>query len=87
MPLPCMPNTWQPATISIDILDVTGQVVERFERQGTRSVNEIEWPTSDVASGLYVIRVEVTEPVAQGTASPLSYVRAETKIMKVAVIR
>jgi M6 family metalloprotease-like protein len=77
----------EPATIEVEILDVTGQVVGRFEVEGARSVNEITWATSDVASGLYIVRVEVTEPMRQGAAAPVSDVRSEAKIMKIAVIR
>jgi hypothetical protein len=77
----------EPATIEIDIMDVTGQVVEHIERDGQDFVNEVPWPTSGMASGLYIVRVEVTESMPQGVAAPVSEVRSESKTMKVALIR
>jgi len=76
------------ADIEIEIMDVTGQIVERFERDGEPTVNEIVWETSGVASGLYLVRVEVTEPLPAGVyAEPGLTVLSEHKTMKVAVIR
>jgi hypothetical protein len=75
------------ARVEIEILDVTGQVVERIERDGRMLVNEAVWDTSNAASGLYIVRVEATEPISEGAAAPVSRVRSESKTMKVALIR
>ncbi|MBN2564388.1 MAG: T9SS type A sorting domain-containing protein [Candidatus Eisenbacteria bacterium] len=75
------------ARIDVDILDVTGQIVEHMERDGTAPVNEIRWNTTGVASGLYIVRVQATEPMTSGAAALVGGVRSESKTMKVALIR
>ena len=75
------------ADIEVEILDVSGEVVERFEREGGLTANEIEWSTSGVASGLYMVRVEVSDPVDSYYAQYNRRTRSESKTMKVAVIR
>ncbi len=75
------------AGIEVEIFDVAGEVVARFEREGVLTVNEIEWSTSGVASGLYMVRVEVSEPVDSYYAQYVGQRRSESKTMKVAVIR
>jgi len=75
------------ADIEIEILDVAGEVVARFEREGVLTVNEVTWSTSGVASGLYIVRVEATDPLDAYYASSGTSPRSESKTMKVAVIR
>jgi len=75
------------ADIEVEILDVAGEVVARFEREGGLTVNEITWSTSGVASGLYIVRVLVSDPVDANEAQFRGQVRSESKTMKVAVIR
>jgi hypothetical protein len=75
------------ADIDIKILDVAGEVVARFEREGVLRVNEIEWGTSGVASGLYIVRVEATDPLDGHYVRSGRSPRSESKTMKVAVIR
>lgn len=75
------------ADIEVEIFDVSGEVVARFEREGVLTVNEIAWSTSGVASGLYMVRVEVSEPVDSYYAQYAGQARSESKTMKVAVIR
>lgn len=75
------------ADIEVEIFDVTGEVVARFERGGSLTVNEIEWSTSGVASGLYMVRVEVSDPLDSSVAQFIGQTRSESKTMKVAVIR
>jgi hypothetical protein len=75
------------ARLEVDVLDVTGQVVRHIERTGTPLVNEITWNTSGAASGLYIVRVQATEPMPPGAAARVSDVRTESKIMKVALVR
>ena len=77
----------EPADIEIEILDVAGEVVARFEREGDLTVNEIRWSTSGVASGLYIVRVEVTDPLDGYYVWSGGTPRTESKTMKVAVIR
>jgi hypothetical protein len=74
------------ADIVVEIMDVTGQVVERFEKDGVLTVNEITWATSGVASGLYIVRVEVLARLG-AYAQPGERPRTESKNMKVAIIR
>ena len=76
----------EPADIKIEILDVAGEVVARFEREGVLTVNEITWSTSGVASGFYLVRVEATDPDGY-YGQPGSSPRLESKTMKVAIIR
>jgi len=76
----------EPAPIVVEFLDVTGQVVDRMEREGVHAVNDIVWGTDGVASGLYLVRVEVgRSPVAQ--LGGCGHRSGEVKIMKVAVVR
>jgi hypothetical protein len=75
------------ADIEVEILDVAGEVVARFEREGALTVNEIVWSTSGVASGLYLVRVKASEPVDSYYAQYPGQARSESKTMKVAVIR
>jgi M6 family metalloprotease-like protein len=78
------------ADINVSIMDVTGQIVQRFEREGVPTVNEFIWETSGVASGLYMVRVKVAEQAQAGIfVDPLASVPVptESKLMKVAVIR
>ena len=75
------------ADIEVEIMDVAGDVVARFEREGGLTVNEIKWSTSGVASGLYMVRVEVIDSVDTYYAEPGRAPRSESKTMKVAVIR
>jgi len=77
----------EPADIEVEILDVAGEVVARFEREGDLTVNEITWNTSGVASGLYIVRVKVVDPLDAYYAGPGRQPRSESKSMKVAVIR
>jgi M6 family metalloprotease-like protein len=74
------------ARLEVDIMDVTGQVVKHEERDGALYVNEIEWDTSRAASGLYIVRVQATEPMAPGATARVADVRSESKTMKVALI-
>jgi len=73
--------------VEIEVLDVTGQEIERFDFEGDLTVNEVTWDTEGVASGLYLVHVEA---VAQGgdssisSSGPRDY---EAINMKVAVIR
>jgi len=76
----------EPAPIVVEFLDVTGQVVDRLHRDGVRTVNDIVWRTEDVASGLYLVRVEVGDSLLEGFGG-VPYRANEVKIMKVAVIR
>ena len=75
------------ADIEVEVFDVAGEVVARFEREGVLTVNEITWSTSGVASGLYVVRVEVSDPLDSYAAQYIGETRSESKTMKVAVIR
>ena len=86
------------ADIEVEIMDVAGEVVARFERPGVPTVNEITWSTAGVASGLYIVRVLVTEPGAGASSggwagsggdagSIAERPRTESATMKVAVIR
>ncbi len=75
------------ADIEVEILDVAGEVVERLEREGVLTVNEITWSTSGVASGLYIVRVKVIDPLDAYYAELGRPPRSESKAMKVAVIR
>jgi hypothetical protein len=75
------------ADIEVEILDVAGEVVERLEREGDLTVNEITWSTSGVASGLYIVRVKVIDPLDAYYAELGRPPRSESKAMKVAVIR
>jgi hypothetical protein len=75
----------EPAELEVEIFDVAGQRIERRVVEGSATVNEIVWDTSNVASGLYIVRVEATEHSATGavgTAAP----RSEVELMKVAVL-
>ncbi len=72
--------------ILVEIMDLTGQVVETMRADGVPTVNELVWETGDAASGLYLVRVEVGgERLDPLTASRTG--RAEQKLMKVALIR
>jgi hypothetical protein len=76
------------ADIEVEIMDVAGEVVKRFEGVGEPTVNEFTWETSGVASGLYIVHVEVTESLPPGYfAEPGMRLAHESKIMKAAVIR
>ncbi len=76
------------ASLDIQIMDVSGQVVRRFDVDGVPTVNEIVWETSGVASGLYLVRVEASVPeFGSGPGKAGSVNRSEVKIMKAAVIR
>jgi len=77
----------EPADIEVEILDVAGEVVARFEREGDLTVNEITWNTSGVASGLYIVRVKVIDSLDAYYAGPGRQPRSESKTMKVAVVR
>jgi hypothetical protein len=74
------------ADIAVEIMDVAGEVVARFNEAGVLTVNEITWSTSGVASGLYIVRVEVSESLDYNLP-PGERPRQESKTMKVAVIR
>ena len=75
------------ADIEIEIMDVSGEVVARFEREGVLTANEFKWVTSDVASGLYIVHVEAVERLHSYYADRGVRPRTEFKTMKVAVIR
>ena len=76
------------AKVEIEIFDVTGQLVDRIERDGVRGPQDIRWDVSDVASGLYIVRVEARRPGAGfDIAAGSRTVESEVKIMKVAVVR
>jgi len=75
------------ADIEVEIMDVAGEVVARFEREGVLTVNEIKWSTSGVASGLYIVRVEVIEHLDAYYAGSGALYRSESKTMNVAIIR
>lgn len=75
------------ADIEVEIMDVTGQVVARFDERGVLSVNEIVWETTGVASGLYLVRVEAIDASVDVASTPATEARTESKTMKVAVIR
>jgi M6 family metalloprotease-like protein len=73
------------AEVEIEIFDVTGELVDRIEREGVRGPQEIRWDVSDVASGLYIVRIEATRP---GTGALLGEAaESEIKLMKVAVVK
>ena len=76
----------EPCDVEIEVLDITGQVVESFSIEGEHTVNELTWDTSNVASGLYVVHVEA---LGQSDGSPggASDRDSEFKNMKVAVIK
>jgi len=76
----------EPAEIEVEVLDVSGQRVARFTKDGQPTANEVVWPTAGVASGLYLVRVEAR---ASGGAAAYGWPggRRETRVMKVAVIR
>lgn len=76
----------EPADVEIEILDVSGQEVERFEVEGVYTVNEVTWDTSDVASGLYLVHVEAFGP-GSGTGVRDASRPSEVKTLKVAIIR
>jgi M6 family metalloprotease-like protein len=78
------------ADLDVRIFDVSGQIVQSYELEGQATVNEIVWETDDVASGLYIVRVEASAPVLEAPSpfAPLgSDTRSEIKIMKAAVLR
>jgi M6 family metalloprotease-like protein len=75
------------ADIEVEIMDVAGQVVARFVREGVLYVNEVVWPTSGVASGLYLVRATVSDSSVDVWSTPVTEARTESKTMKVAVIR
>jgi len=72
--------------ILVEIMDVTGQIVETLNADGVAAVNELVWETDGFASGLYLIRVEVGWERASVLAGGVIG-RTEEKIMKVALIR
>jgi len=75
------------ADIEVEILNITGEIVARFEREGVLTVNEITWSTSGVASGLYLVRVKATDSLDKYYVGPGRPPRSRSKTMKVAVIR
>jgi len=72
------------ASVAVEVLDVTGQVVWTADVDGVRTVNEVVWD-ADVPAGLYIVRVEATEEGGSGLGG--SGAVSETKLMKVAVVR
>jgi len=72
--------------ILVEIMDVTGQIVETLRADGVPTVNELIWETEGVASGLYLVRVEVGREMVDVFAGGIAG-RTEEKIMKVALIR
>jgi hypothetical protein len=78
----------EPAEIEVEVLDVAGERVANFVRDGHPTANEIVWDTEGVPSGLYFIHVEagVGGPVATGPPG-IERGRTESWTMKVAVIR
>jgi M6 family metalloprotease-like protein len=77
----------EPTDVEIEILDVAGQIVKRFEFEGVHTVNEVVWDTSRVASGLYIVHVEAFGPLPAGVATRMAHRPSEVKVMKVAVVR
>ncbi len=75
------------ADVEVKIFDVTGQIVDSFEVSGDPTVNEIVWDTDDIASGLYIVRVEASVALGTTSLSGLPERRSEVQIMKVAVVR
>ncbi len=72
--------------ILVEIMDVTGQIVDTLRADGVPTVNELVWETDGVASGLYLVRIEVgLETVGILGGSVVG--RTEEKVIKVAVIR
>jgi M6 family metalloprotease-like protein len=72
--------------ILVEIMDVSGQIVETLRADGVPTVNELVWSTDGFASGLYLVRVEVGRRMVDVLAGAVAG-RAEEKIMKVALIR
>ncbi len=72
--------------ILVEIMDVTGQVVETLSADGVPTANELVWKTEGVASGLYLVRVEVGWEMVDVFGGGIAG-RTEEKLMKVAVIR
>ena len=67
---------------------MTGELVDRIERDGVRGPQDIRWDVSGVASGLYIVSLQATRPAAAGAGIALGgAVGSEVKIMKVAVVR
>ncbi|MBD3347793.1 MAG: T9SS type A sorting domain-containing protein [Candidatus Eisenbacteria bacterium] len=76
----------EPGEVEIRILDVSGQLVEKFGIDGALAVNEVTWDVSGVASGLYIVHVQAFGPYSPGTIAGGKR-DSETRNMKVAVIR
>lgn len=77
----------RPADVEVSIMDVTGQVVKRFDVEGDLTVNEVTWDTRGVASGLYIVRVEALGPETPGAFGNKASRDSQVKLMKVAIIR
>ncbi len=75
------------AELSIEMLDVTGQVIESVEMDGVPTVNEFVWDISSVAGGLYLVRVEARVVLPTPMGEMRQRERTEQRIMKVAVVR
>jgi len=75
------------AEVEIEIFDVTGQVVDRIEVDGVRGPQDVRWDVSNIASGLYIVRMEARRPGANAGIALGRTVESEVKIMKVAVVR
>jgi M6 family metalloprotease-like protein len=74
----------EPALIEVEVFDVSGQRVARFEREGLPTANEIVWETAGVASGLYFVRIEAADPAGAVFGGRT---RFESAVIRVAVIR
>ncbi len=75
------------AELSIEMLDVTGQVIESVEMDGVPTVNEFVWDISSVAGGLYLVHVEARVDLPTPVGEMCERERTEQRIMKVAVVR
>jgi M6 family metalloprotease-like protein len=77
----------EPADLEIDVLDVAGERVARLTADGVPTVNEVVWDLAGVPSGMYFVRVEASVSQESADPRPGGGRRAESVLMKVAVIR
>jgi hypothetical protein len=61
----CVVNTDKAGTCKISLHDVTGRLVKEVAQEKNNSLLDVTMDVSDIASGLYFVRFEMPEGIAE----------------------